>query len=285
MDSSFFSLLEKINCPSADNGEYFTDPMRRNAILDLLCDSNYKLIKHSGLSLIYQARDYSLMPTVLISCHIDSLYSHHHFQSLSDLELLGTFDNSILNTLLVDLMLKNSLPANVMIAFTGNEEEDSLGADETIDFLMEKHEPIWQRLEMVIVLDITSEGYDSHAFTLENYFIEKQPLPDNCLHFNAKSDLKQYLRELLHNYSNLFFINSDEAGADESWDYHEYDLNCFSLCLPSRPHPAMEKKDVDEWMHSDHGIIVKKESVDEYAQALVTLTNELYLDFLVRQSI
>lgn len=283
MRSSFYSLLEKINCPSADNGKYFTKPMRRIAIYDLLRYSKYKTIKYSGLSLIYQARDYLLMPTVLISCHIDSLYTFHHFQSFSDSELLGTFDNSILNTLLVDLMLKERLPANAIIAFTGNGEEDSQGAIETIEFLMEKHHPIWQRLEMVIVLDITSEGYDSHAFTLENYFIEKQPLSDTCLRFNAKKELKQYLRKLLNTYSNLLFIKSDKAGADESWDYHKYDLNCFSLCLPARPHPAMEKEDVDEWMHSDHGIIVKKRSLDEYARALVTLINKLHLDLLVRQ--
>lgn len=257
--------------------------MRRIVIYDLLRYSKYKPIKCSGLSLIYQARDYSLMPTVLISCHIDSLYKRHHFQAFNDTELLGTFDNSILNTLLVYLMLKERLPANIIIAFTGNEEEDSQGAIETIEFLMEKHPPVWQRLEMVIVLDVTSEGYDSHAFTLENYFIEKQPLANSCLHFNAKKDLKQYLRRLLKTYSNLLFIKSDKAGADESWDYHEYDLNCFSFCLPSRPHPAMEKEDVDDWMHSDCGIIVKKQSIVEYARALVTLTDELYLDLDVRQ--
>lgn len=283
MDSSFFALLVKINCPSADNSKHFTEPMRRNVIHDLLRDSNYKTIKHSGLSLIYQARDYSLMPTVLISCHIDSLYTHYHFQSIGNEEILGTFDNSILSALFVDLMLNERLPANVMIAFTGNEEENSLVAIETIEFLMEKHQSIWQRLEMVIVLDVTSEGYDSHAFTLENYFIEKQPLSESFLSFNAKKDLKQYLRRLLNIYSNLLFIKSDKAAADESWDYHEYDLNCFSLCLPSRPHPAMEKVEVDEWMHSDHGIIVKKRSLDEYARAFVTLTNKLHLDLLVRQ--
>ena len=52
----------------------------------------------------------------------------------------------------------------------------------------------------------------------------------------------------------------EEAEADESWEYDEQELPCFSFCLP-----------VCGDMHSDEGVYVRKESFSMYIEALKEL--------------
>jgi len=274
----FPEILNSVNSSSIDNGAQFIDPTRKQAIIQLLADSNYNLIKQDGLSIIYKHKHAAIKPAILISCHIDSLYTAHFHRKYNDAEILGTFDNSICNALLVDMMSRDLLPSNVIIAFTGNEEHECLGVNDTIHFLMEHDSHIWDHLALVITLDITSDGYEMHNFTVENYFIEEEPLNQSGLHFESEKQFKNYLKQKLNSYKEVLFINSQQAGPDESWEYDEYDLNCFSFCLPTRPIDALRSAEVHEWMHNDKGIVIKEESIVEYPKALLKLINGINTD-------
>jgi len=59
-------------------------------------------------------------------------------------------------------------------------------------------------------------------------FIEKAN-GTSLLKFGRKRQLKEYLTKII---DSPVFIK--DAEADESWQYDEYDLNCFSLCLQEK---------------------------------------------------
>jgi len=90
--------------------------------------------------------------------------------------------------------------------------------------------------------------------------------------------LKNYLKQKLNSYKEVLIISSQQAGPDESWEYDEYDLNCFSFCLPTRPINALRFEDVSVWMHNDKGIVIKEESIVEYPKALLYLINGINTD-------
>ena len=54
-----------------------------------------------------------------------------------------------------------------------------------------------------------------------------------------------------------------DAEADESWQYDEYDLNCFSFCLPCHS-PSGD-------MHDDSGVVVRLNDLAIYSDALCKL--------------
>lgn len=254
-------ILSQVNVPSKDDGRRFINLRRLNFIKNLLNKGNFGLLKKLNLSLIYKHKKYSKTePAILISCHIDALYSKYFYKKYRNTELLGTFDNSICNAILLYLMVKDELPPNILIAFTGDEEGNSKGAKETADYLGENgYKP-----SMAIVLDITGEGYDKYSFTIENYF---------------PKELKGYLKKLLKDYRILRFISSDDADEDESRIYASYNINCFSFCFPARPHPDNEDENSDVWMHSDKGILIKKHSIKSYTEALLKLLKEINKEY------
>ena len=49
---------------------------------------------------------------------------------------------------------------------------------------------------------------------------------------------------------------------DESWDYDEENIKCFSLCIP-----------VGGDMHSDEGVFARIRSLKEYVEVLWVLAN------------
>jgi len=275
----FDSILEKANTPSMDDGKCFTESERLDNIKKLLLESNYVLLKDSGLSFIYQHKKHKKnKPVILLSCHIDSLYSKYHLCNFNETEILGTFDNSICNAALIYLMVKNKLPANAIIAFTGDEENECRGAKETIESIRDKYDFLWQNLELVIVLDITSEGYDNCPFTIENYFVRKNQTDNARLRFSSKDGFKDHLREKLTQQGHVKFIGED-ADPDETWEYDKFDLNCFTFCFPARSHPDNDTTDVGYWMHDDKGMLIKKENTVKYPEALSTLLHGIMDDF------
>lgn len=68
--------------------------------------------------------------------------------------MLGTFDNSITNASIVYLMLSRALPRNVIVAFTGDEEETSRGALDVSRFIEDHNLDVLN----IFVLDVTEEG-------------------------------------------------------------------------------------------------------------------------------
>jgi len=163
-------------------------------------------------------------------------------------------------------MIQSILPEQVLVSFTGDEEYDSKGAVQTIEFLQE--EELFDFLEMVIVLDITEEGYQQCHHTIENYFVEKQN-QQSALKFNRRRKLKDYLIALVD--SPVTIKNGD---ADEAWIYDEYDLNCFSLCLPCRL--------LGGDMHDDTGVAIRQKSLEGYSNALRLLTLGISKDMVAK---
>jgi hypothetical protein len=255
-------ILDRINqltAPSSDDGKKFIRTERLDLITQALRKSDYNCLADLPLAKVYHHRDFQLgKPSILVSCHIDSVYSEY-FARMQDGELHGTFDNSACNAVLLEAMLNDILPAQALITFTGDEEKKSRGADRTIEFFQMMD--IFQTLEMVITLDLTEEHFGSCHFTIENHCVEKKNR-ESLLKFGKKQDMVNYLSVMIDSPA---FIKNAEP--DESWIYREYDLNCFTLCLPCRL--------LGEDMHDDTGVAIKADSVTGYIEALERLTQAI----------
>ena len=249
-------LICELTLPCADNGRDFTRTDRIQRIRDLLRSVPYTCLGEKPLAQVWQHPEFDpALALVLVSSHIDSLYTKYHASCDSGI-LLGTFDNSVTNAVILSLILENRLPQQVLVAFTGDEEDESRGADQVIDIL-QNAPPNPIHPEMVVVLDITEESYDSHSFTFENLFRASKESPSVQLRFEKKRDLAQFLRDLLAP-SDPIIIKEGEP--DESWQYDEHDLNCFAFCLPC--------KTITGDMHDEDGVHVKESSVHQYANTL-----------------
>ena len=123
-------LICELTLPCADNGRDFTRTDRIHRIRDLLRSTPYTCLGEKPLAQVWQHPDFDpALPLVRVSSHIDSLYTNYH-ASCDDGILLGTFDNSVTNAVILSLILENRLPQQVLVAFTGDEEDQSRGADQ-----------------------------------------------------------------------------------------------------------------------------------------------------------
>lgn len=267
-------LLEELNVMCRDNGKNFLEEEspRLEVIKEKLKNTAYKC-QEAPLFLLYHKKQWSEYgeDTLLISTHIDCAYpymSQCFSKIIAENELLGTYDNSITNTAVLQLMLEDKLPDNVIVAFTGDEERQSKGAINVTAFLRKKKIAF-----KCIVLDVTDNGWQEEAaFTLENNFWKKA--------FG-----KKVMVLMVNNANNWSFVSSDpdavpkyipaekvicdpwsnspiEAEPDESWDYDEENIQCFSLCLP-----------VNGDMHSNAGLKARIGSFLAYIDALESLAN------------
>lgn len=262
--------LEQLTVPSADDGVRFVRTDRLDKIRGTLETSRYCRMGDVPLASIYRHRDYRFdRPTILISNHIDSAYENY-FCAAEGSEIKGTFDNSACNAVAVEVMLAELLPPQALLAFTGDEEEDSAGVDQAVSVLQDRQSVYWN-LELVVALDLTEESYGTQHFTIENYFIERQN-QDSLLQFGKKRDLKKYLMDTLGQLP--VFVK--DAEPDESWQYDEHDLNCFTFCLPCRV--------LGSDMHDDDGVAVLKDSLVAYAQTLAWLIQAIDRDLAKRET-
>ncbi len=251
--SNFAQTAIELTLPCKDNGDNFVISDRIDKISSILEQSQYKILGKNNLSYVYRHNEYKPeRSTILISNHVDSLYKKY-FTRISEDKIYGTFDNSACNGVVVELMKQGVLPPQALIAFTGDEEEDSIGVDQTIEILKEKM--IFNNLELVISLDLTEESFKKRCFTVENFFVRSHN-EQSSLKFSKKREIRGFLESILG--TDVKFIN--DAEPDESWQYDEHNLNCFTLCLPCLP--------VRGDMHDDRGVAVKIESFERYAKAL-----------------
>ena len=249
-------LICDLTLPCADNGRDFTRTDRIHRIRDLLRSTPYTCLGERPLAQVWQHPDFDpALPLVLVSSHIDSLYTNYH-ASCNNGTLLGTFDNSVTNAVILSLIMENRLPRQVLVAFTGDEENDSRGADQVMDIL-QSTSPNPIHPGMVVVLDITEESYENHSFTFENLFRASKASLSVPLRFEKKRDLAQFLRDLLAPSDPIIIKEGDP---DESWQYDEHDLNCFAFCLPC--------KTITGDMHDDEGVYVKESAAHQYANTL-----------------
>ena len=245
--NDFFSLLRAVTVDCRDNGEAFTVTDRVAVIEHVLGKTDYKLIARQPLVQLYAKRELHEGDRVLlISSHIDCVFSHCFCNDEGEC-LRGTFDNSFTNAALLWNMLNNTLPDNVVVVFTGDEERDSHGAVQAVVALGQSG----CEVSAALVLDVTNEGWENGAlFTLENDLGV-----DILTGYNIISSLEKY---------DGSFAFKHNALPDESWDYADYGIPSLSLCVP-----------VGGELHGDAGVLLRKESALEYCRVLPLLASIL----------
>ena len=256
-----FEILEKVSVVNRDNGKKFTCLDRLDAIAGILWHSQYRRIDSNGLFHLYSKKPSFevLEPVILVSSHVDCekgitrCFSRFEGEDM----MLGTFDNSITNAAIISAMLSDELPDSVLVAFTGDEERKSRGADDLVDFLQLRKVCV----QGLVVLDVTDMGWEEMAdFTVENNFWPK-PLGKQVVSFAERT--KCNWRFVPSNpwkipkYIDYSYLIGEEAEEDESWEYDEKGMPCFSFCLP-----------VKGEMHSDDGVLVRKKSFECFAAVL-----------------
>lgn len=248
---SYAELLKQLTVDCKDDGIRFLKRDRIQAIQTLLENSDYQLLYAGELCLLYGKNASLDSYRILVSSHIDCVYTTCFVTDESEDCWKGTFDNSATNTALIELMLKGELDDSVLIAFTGDEEKNSAGAVEVIQILQEKDCPI----ERALVLDVTNEGWDDEAaFSIEN---------DRGFDIITGYQLINLLQA---SEEPCVFVH--EAEPDETWEYYSFQTNdrpripCLSLCLPVLGN-----------MHEDAGVWLRKSSIEPYKKILKQLAN------------
>ena len=253
--------LAKISLLNRDDGYYFTDTSRLDAISRCLEDSRYSRANKEGLFHLYTPKPLDSLnePVVVISSHADCADSITRCFSelLPDGLMRGTFDNAITNAALLNLMLEGKLPGNVLAAFTGDEEKYSRGAADLMAFADKEG----LRIRYIIVLDVTDMGWQEEAdFTIENNFWRR--LFGKSVAETAEASGYEWMfaasdPDRIPSYIDRKHLLPFKAEADESWEYDEHEAECFSLCLPVLGN-----------MHSDEGVYARKKSFERYTDIL-----------------
>ncbi|MDO4755046.1 MAG: M28 family peptidase [Parabacteroides sp.] len=248
---SYAELLKQLTVDCKDDGIRFLKRDRIQVIQTLLENSDYQLLYAGELCLLYGKSTSMDSYRILVSSHIDCVYTTCFVTDESEDCWKGTFDNSATNAALIELMLKGELDDSVLIAFTGDEERNSAGAVEVIQILQEKDCPI----ERALVLDVTNEGWDDEAaFSIEN---------DRGFDIITGYQLINLLQA---SEEPCVFVH--EAEPDETWEYYSFQTNdrpripCLSLCLPVLGN-----------MHEDAGVWLRKSSIEPYKKILKQLAN------------
>ena len=274
MKQELFALLERINVVCRDDGERFVKCDRIDRIDRELSGCGWSRIGQGELFYLYGKRPLPELPErpVVISTHIDCVWEITRFFTRREPGGLirGTFDNALTNMAAVAAMVADALPEHTLVAFTGNEEDDALGASELTAFLRNAGKDFFP-----VVLDVTDMGYEEGClFTIENDF----SIPGAVA--------KAVVDAAEGTGARWGFVASDpgriprlipkeriirdgrgvpcEAECDESWEYDERNVPCFSLCIPVRGD-----------MHGNGGVAVREDAPEAYIRALGALTKAL----------
>jgi len=214
-----FSTLERISVPSRDDGTRFIDKRRRDEIKRIVDSTVFFPVTDDDFLYVVNASDDGKGSTVLISCHIDDVCGENLWVKRAGEGVRGTLDNNASIAALLGAMKENILPPNTYIAFTGDEENEGRGAEKTMTFLKERKSEIFERLELVIVADVSAAGW-GHDVTLENFSFRNEQLLSMITHALRKNNVAYGI------------IPPECSLPDESDIYKGFDLNVFALCLP-----------------------------------------------------
>ena len=256
-----FAVLDRIMRLCRDDGRKFVDTARLDEIQRLVWNSRYRRVNPQGLFHLYAPRplDRGNGPVVLVTSHVDCAegISRCFCEAAGDDLLRGTFDNAATNAVAVSLMLAGALPDNVLVAFTGDEEEDSRGVGQAVRFLRSGGIDI----DLAVVLDVTDMGWDERAeFTIENNFWDAargRKVIERIGRLESEWRFVPEDPEDVPTYVPPERVIRQEAEPDESWDLDELDVRCFSLCIPVRGD-----------MHCDRGVLARRASFAAYGAAL-----------------
>ena len=244
---SFFELLKAVVVDCKDDGERFVVDDRLSVIEQVLEKSPYNIVSREPLALICAKKNLgSGDNVVLLSSHVDCLHSSSFCTDESEF-LRGTFDNSFTNAVLLWAMINDLLPENAVVAFTGNEESDSLGATQVVLAMGRKQ----CNISFAVTLDVTNVGWNEASFfTIEN---------DACLDMLSAHKIVSSFDE----YSGKFSFEHN-AEPDESWLYSDYGIPSFSFCIPASGD-----------LHDDSGVLLRKKNIHSFVQMLLKLTKVL----------
>ncbi len=265
---SLFTVLEELSVLNRDNGISFTDTTRLDAIASLLRDSDYLKIEAKGLFHLYSKKpiDQIKGPIVIVSSHVDCEYHITEcFTRFEDADTMrGTYDNAITNASITYLMREGNLPENVLIAFTGDEEENSGGVRDISKYIRKNHLDV----KHIIVLDVTGEGWNQNAdFTVENNFWDDN-VGEKIIRLVQETGYEWLFvpseKGVFPDYVPKERIIDIEAYEDESWEYDEYDLSCCSFCIPTYGE-----------MHCNEGVLARTISFRRYTEVLEKLLVDL----------
>ncbi len=276
------NILKRVNIHSKDNGLEFIVKDRRNEIIKILEGSDWSQVIDDGFLLIYNNRyDSSNENTILISCHIDSVFNEgdYFIKESDDGKITGTLDNTGSIAILLDTMLSGKLPINVFVSFTGDEEEDSRGAILTAEYLRDEKPEVWERLGVVITLDVSNKNED-RDLSIENFFIEEEPGNASTLSFNDPEEFITYISRILDSENITYgILRDDETLPDESWDYEEFDLNVFSLCLPVSVNCREENSCHDfcqsVFEHCIKGVTTTKKQMEHVKKGIIAICGKI----------
>lgn len=267
-DYDILNILSKVSVLCKDDGDSFIDTTRLDVISEILWDSQFRRINADGLFNLYAKKPlYQISdPLIIVSSHVDCERNiiKCFTESIGDGILKGTYDNALTNAAILYVMLSCDLPDNVLIAFTGDEEEESGGANDVIDFIKNRK----RKVKNIYVLDVTEEGWDKELdFTIENNFWDDD-FGEKIISLAEKTDYKWMFVPSnptdVPYYVDKEYIVWKEADADESWDYDEADIPSFSFCIPTLGE-----------MHSNEGIFAREKSLNNYVKFLAELLIKL----------
>ncbi len=224
------------------NGHFVPGETDRLDLIKKILENTGYSMSEIGLCHLYSKKPLKEIEgtVTVISSHVDT---HMHITKpfsrvKNEKKLEGTYDNSITNAANLTLMLEDRLPDNVVVAFTGDEEYGSRGADGLGRYLKENGIKAH-----IIVTDVTHLGYDEkNDFSFENSCHAQKWTKDELKRFK-NSDYKWELRG-----------NNED---DETVSYSGNGLECFSFCIP-----------IKGKMHSNDGVKARIATYDRYIEAL-----------------
>ena len=252
-------ILKRISVVNRDNGIRFTEMTRLNVIAKMLEGTAYHLLNEEGLFHMYGKLPLeSYENALLLSTHVDceSNITRCFTKVQDDGTLVGTFDNMLTNAAALTLMLRDELPDNVIVVFTGDEEENSVGAIQAGRFLEDNDIDF-----MAIVLDVTDAGYGVADFTIEKTFWNKEIGKLVISVAKSLGDRWRFVPEedepIPKYVPRSKVVAGDEEASDESDTYDDLDIKCFSLCTPTSGD-----------MHCDVGINTRVDVFRAYIHAV-----------------
>lgn len=189
--------------------------------------------------------------------------------------LWGTFDNSITNAAVLNLMQEGNLPDNVVFALTGDEETGRCyGAAETVEIL--ENLGIERGAIYPIALDVTYEGFgrkiEGHqvSFSIENITMHDSNVlrvADSLADAGEAYVYSCAPHERLPKRANPKYCGKSYSMFDEGTAYRRYTGNGFSFCIPCSGD-----------MHSNAGVSVKTSVYFAYTKNLAGFIQNYHLE-------